>query len=77
MNPVSPNAQLDWDDQGRPRSRVFDDVYFSDQSGLDETRYVFLEQNHLQQRFAALPEGGRLVIGETGFGTGLNFLCAW
>lgn len=52
-------------------------MYFSDQSGLDETRYVFLEQNHLQQRFAALPEGGRLVIGETGFGTGLNFLCAW
>lgn len=77
MNPVQPNAQLDWDDQGRPRSRVFDDVYFSDQSGLEETRYVFIEQNHLQARFAALPAGGRLVIGETGFGTGLNFLCAW
>ncbi|MGY2289979.1 bifunctional tRNA (5-methylaminomethyl-2-thiouridine)(34)-methyltransferase MnmD/FAD-dependent 5-carboxymethylaminomethyl-2-thiouridine(34) oxidoreductase MnmC [Pseudomonas sp. SDO528_S397] len=77
MNPVLPHAQLDWDDQGRPRSRVFDDVYFSDQSGLDETRYVFLQQNRLQERFAALPPGGRLVIGETGFGTGLNFLCAW
>ena len=76
MNPVS-HAQLDWDDQGRPHSRVFDDVYFSDKSGLEETRYVFLEQNRLQERFAALPEGGRLVIGETGFGTGLNFLCAW
>ncbi|MBO0495432.1 bifunctional tRNA (5-methylaminomethyl-2-thiouridine)(34)-methyltransferase MnmD/FAD-dependent 5-carboxymethylaminomethyl-2-thiouridine(34) oxidoreductase MnmC [Pseudomonas sp. Marseille-Q1929] len=76
MNPVS-HAQLDWDDQGRPHSRVFDDVYFSDQSGLEETRYVFLEQNRLQERFAALPVGGRLVIGETGFGTGLNFLCAW
>ncbi|WP_207865522.1 bifunctional tRNA (5-methylaminomethyl-2-thiouridine)(34)-methyltransferase MnmD/FAD-dependent 5-carboxymethylaminomethyl-2-thiouridine(34) oxidoreductase MnmC [Pseudomonas sp. 58(2021)] len=77
MKPVMPHAQLDWDDQGRPRSRVFDDVYFSDQSGLDETRYVFLEQNRLAERFAALPSGGRLVIGETGFGTGLNFLCAW
>ncbi len=33
MKPVLPHAQLDWDDQGRPRSRVFDDVYFSDQSG--------------------------------------------
>ncbi|WP_065257181.1 bifunctional tRNA (5-methylaminomethyl-2-thiouridine)(34)-methyltransferase MnmD/FAD-dependent 5-carboxymethylaminomethyl-2-thiouridine(34) oxidoreductase MnmC [Pseudomonas bananamidigenes] len=77
MKPVMPHAQLDWDDQGRPRSRVFDDVYFSDQSGLDETRYVFLEQNRLAERFAALPAGGRLVIGETGFGTGLNFLCAW
>ncbi|TVT82889.1 bifunctional tRNA (5-methylaminomethyl-2-thiouridine)(34)-methyltransferase MnmD/FAD-dependent 5-carboxymethylaminomethyl-2-thiouridine(34) oxidoreductase MnmC [Pseudomonas sp. H3(2019)] len=75
-NPV-PHPQLDWDDQGRPRSRVFDDVYFSDQSGLDETRYVFIEQNRLNERFAELPAGGRLVIGETGFGTGLNFLCAW
>jgi tRNA 5-methylaminomethyl-2-thiouridine biosynthesis bifunctional protein len=77
MKPVLPHAQLDWDDQGRPRSRVFDDVYFSDKSGLDETRYVFLEQNRLAERFAALPASGRLVIGETGFGTGLNFLCAW
>ncbi|TFY93180.1 bifunctional tRNA (5-methylaminomethyl-2-thiouridine)(34)-methyltransferase MnmD/FAD-dependent 5-carboxymethylaminomethyl-2-thiouridine(34) oxidoreductase MnmC [Pseudomonas nabeulensis] len=76
MNPIT-HAQLDWDDQGRPHSRVFDDVYFSDKSGLEETRYVFLEQNRLQERFAALPVGGRLVIGETGFGTGLNFLCAW
>ncbi|WP_131108417.1 bifunctional tRNA (5-methylaminomethyl-2-thiouridine)(34)-methyltransferase MnmD/FAD-dependent 5-carboxymethylaminomethyl-2-thiouridine(34) oxidoreductase MnmC [Pseudomonas sp. Sample_10] len=77
MKPVLPHAQLDWDDQGRPYSRVFDDVYFSDQSGLDETRYVFIEQNRLAERFAALSPGGRLVIGETGFGTGLNFLCAW
>ena len=77
MKPVMPHAQLDWDDQGRPYSRVFDDVYFSDKSGLDETRYVFIEQNRLAERFAALPQYGRLVIGETGFGTGLNFLCAW
>ncbi|MGO4002578.1 bifunctional tRNA (5-methylaminomethyl-2-thiouridine)(34)-methyltransferase MnmD/FAD-dependent 5-carboxymethylaminomethyl-2-thiouridine(34) oxidoreductase MnmC [Pseudomonas fluorescens] len=77
MNPALPHAQLDWDDQGRPRSRVFDDVYFSDQSGLDETRYVFIEQNRLSERFAALKANEKLVIGETGFGTGLNFLCAW
>jgi len=77
MTSVSPNAQLDWDAEGRPHSRVFDDVYFSDQSGLEETRYVFLEQNRLRERFAALKPGERLVIGETGFGTGLNFLCAW
>src|SRR5471032_2091522 len=76
MTPIT-HAQLDWDDQGRPHSRVFDDVYFSDQSGLEETSYVFIEQNRLQTRFAALPVNGRLVIGETGFGTGLNFLCAW
>ncbi len=77
MTAELPHAQLDWDDQGRPRSRVFDDVYFSSESGLDETRHVFLEQNRLGERFAALAAGERFVIGETGFGTGLNFLCAW
>ncbi|MFJ4116369.1 bifunctional tRNA (5-methylaminomethyl-2-thiouridine)(34)-methyltransferase MnmD/FAD-dependent 5-carboxymethylaminomethyl-2-thiouridine(34) oxidoreductase MnmC [Pseudomonas psychrophila] len=77
MTTEMPNAQIDWDDQGRPHSRVFDDVYFSDKSGLEETRYVFIEQNALAERFQNLPANGQLVIGETGFGTGLNFLCAW
>mgnify|MGYP000358440172 CR=1 FL=1 len=53
MKPVMPHAQLDWDDQGRPYSRVFDDVYFSDKSGLDETRYVFIEQNRLVAKTGA------------------------
>ncbi|RJG09966.1 bifunctional tRNA (5-methylaminomethyl-2-thiouridine)(34)-methyltransferase MnmD/FAD-dependent 5-carboxymethylaminomethyl-2-thiouridine(34) oxidoreductase MnmC [Pseudomonas cavernicola] len=71
------HAQIDWDEQGQPHSRAYDDVYFSNTSGLEETRYVFLANNDLPARFAALPSGGRMVIGETGFGTGLNFLCAW
>lgn len=71
------HAQLDWDDQGQPLSRTFGDVYFSRASGLEETRHVFLAHNRLAERCAALPAGGRLSIGETGFGTGLNFLCAW
>lgn len=69
-------AQLDWTDTGHPLSRTFGDVYFA-ADGLAETRHVFIEQNQLAARFAALPADGRLVIGETGFGTGLNFLCAW
>jgi len=69
-------AQIDWDEQGHPRSRAYDDVYFA-RSGLEETHHVFIDQNQLGARFAALPAGGRLVIGETGFGTGLNFFCAW
>lgn len=73
----SRNAQLDWDDQGQPLSRQFGDVYFSREDGLGETRHVFLDGNDLAARFAALPAGGRLTIGETGFGTGTNFLCAW
>ncbi|TWH64967.1 tRNA 5-methylaminomethyl-2-thiouridine biosynthesis bifunctional protein [Azomonas agilis] len=70
-------AQLDWDAQGQPISRQFDDVYFSKENGLAETHHVFLEGNQLSQRFAELSSHQRFVIGETGFGTGLNFLCAW
>ncbi|MDA8483231.1 bifunctional tRNA (5-methylaminomethyl-2-thiouridine)(34)-methyltransferase MnmD/FAD-dependent 5-carboxymethylaminomethyl-2-thiouridine(34) oxidoreductase MnmC [Pseudomonas resinovorans] len=71
------HAQLDWDEQGRPLSREFDDVYFSPTSGFDETHHVFINGNDLTRRFTELPAGGRFCIGETGFGTGLNFLCAW
>ncbi|ANI16579.1 bifunctional tRNA (5-methylaminomethyl-2-thiouridylate)-methyltransferase MnmD/FAD-dependent cmnm(5)s(2)U34 oxidoreductase MnmC [Pseudomonas citronellolis] len=71
------SAQLDWDENGQPLSRAYGDVYFSRASGLAETHHVFLDGNQLPRRFAALPAGGRLCIGETGFGTGLNFLCAW
>ncbi|WP_285961110.1 bifunctional tRNA (5-methylaminomethyl-2-thiouridine)(34)-methyltransferase MnmD/FAD-dependent 5-carboxymethylaminomethyl-2-thiouridine(34) oxidoreductase MnmC [Pseudomonas tohonis] len=71
------HALLDWDEQGQPLSREFDDVYFSPASGIDETRHVFLDGNDLPRRFAELGAGGRLVVGETGFGTGLNFLCTW
>jgi len=67
---------LDWKD-GQPRSRRFGDVYFSADSGIDEKRHVFLDGNRLPARFAALPPGAGLCLGETGFGTGLNFLCAW
>ncbi|MBO3274436.1 bifunctional tRNA (5-methylaminomethyl-2-thiouridine)(34)-methyltransferase MnmD/FAD-dependent 5-carboxymethylaminomethyl-2-thiouridine(34) oxidoreductase MnmC [Pseudomonas schmalbachii] len=70
-------AQIDWDENGQPTSRAYGDVYFSRASGLDETHHVFLDGNRLPRRFAELPAGGRLCIGETGFGTGLNFLCAW
>ncbi|MFS7133361.1 hypothetical protein ABMZ99_29560, partial [Pseudomonas aeruginosa] len=71
------HAQLDWDENGQPLSRAFGDVYFSRHSGLNETRHVFLATNRLAERFAALGDGEVLCIGETGFGTGLNFLCAW
>ena len=65
-----------WKD-GQPFSSRYDDVYFSTDSGLEETRHVFLNGNDLAQRFAALRAGDSFCIGETGFGTGLNFLCTW
>jgi len=67
---------LAWQD-GLPFSSRFGDVYFSVDSGLEETRHVFLQGNQLVVRFAALSAGDSFTIGETGFGTGLNFLCAW
>ncbi|WP_217477097.1 bifunctional tRNA (5-methylaminomethyl-2-thiouridine)(34)-methyltransferase MnmD/FAD-dependent 5-carboxymethylaminomethyl-2-thiouridine(34) oxidoreductase MnmC [Stutzerimonas stutzeri] len=70
-------AELDWDANGQPQSRQYGDIYFSRVSGMAETEHVFLQPNGLAERFAALQPGERLVIGETGFGTGLNFLCAW
>lgn len=75
--PDSSRAQLDWDAHGQPISRQFGDVYFSRASGLEETRHVFLRHNRIAERCAALAADDRLVIGETGFGTGLNFLCTW
>jgi tRNA 5-methylaminomethyl-2-thiouridine biosynthesis bifunctional protein len=70
------HGSLAWRD-GQPWSPRFDDRYFSAASGLDETRHVFLQGNRLAERFAALRGAQGFRIGETGFGTGLNFLCAW
>ncbi|MCB1783664.1 MAG: tRNA (5-methylaminomethyl-2-thiouridine)(34)-methyltransferase MnmD [Alphaproteobacteria bacterium] len=57
-----------------PRSEQFDDVYFSVEDGLAETRHVFLAGNGLPDAWAGREQ---FTICETGFGTGLNFLAAW
>lgn len=57
-----------------PRSRQFDDIYFSPDDGLAETRHVFLKNNNLPESWSGKR---RFTIAETGFGTGLNFLAAW
>lgn len=74
-----PPAHLAWDADGAPHSVEFGDVYFSREGGLDETDYVFLQQNRLRERWQALDRErpGIFTIAETGFGTGLNFLAAW
>jgi tRNA 5-methylaminomethyl-2-thiouridine biosynthesis bifunctional protein len=74
------NADLDWitDEHGeRPMSRRFGDVYFSREDGLAETRHVFLQGNQLSERLAALTPYQPFIVGETGFGTGLNVLALW
>ncbi|TPE54740.1 bifunctional tRNA (5-methylaminomethyl-2-thiouridine)(34)-methyltransferase MnmD/FAD-dependent 5-carboxymethylaminomethyl-2-thiouridine(34) oxidoreductase MnmC [Maribrevibacterium harenarium] len=69
--------KLHFGEDGVPRSATFDDVYFDKEAGLAETEYVFIQQNNLSERFAALNDGDQFTIAETGFGTGLNFLCTW
>lgn len=65
---------LAWKD-GLPYSSKFQDVYFSSDNGLLETEYVFLQGNDLQMRWQQ-SDLAQFTIMETGFGTGLNFLCA-
>jgi len=65
---------LDWSRPSTPAATDFGDIYFSTDGGLAETETVFLKA-------CGLPEGWqnrrRFVIGELGFGSGLNFLAAW
>ncbi|PID63646.1 MAG: hypothetical protein CR974_01430 [Gammaproteobacteria bacterium] len=76
--PLQP-AQLDLQRQ-TPASLAFDDIYFSPDDGIGESRYHFIEGNQLPQRFADRLAAGRagavsnFTVAETGFGTGLNFL---
>ncbi|WP_297794606.1 bifunctional tRNA (5-methylaminomethyl-2-thiouridine)(34)-methyltransferase MnmD/FAD-dependent 5-carboxymethylaminomethyl-2-thiouridine(34) oxidoreductase MnmC [uncultured Marinobacter sp.] len=74
--PAIEPADILWQD-GVPESRLFGDVYFNRDNGLEETRYVFIRPNRLSERFARLPDNSAFVIAESGFGTGLNFLAAW
>jgi len=67
-------AHIHLDKGGIPYAPDYDDYYFSRQNGLDEARYVFLQGNHLPERWQ---QRENFVIAETGFGTGLNFLATW
>jgi tRNA 5-methylaminomethyl-2-thiouridine biosynthesis bifunctional protein len=65
------SSPIDWTDDGAPHSRLFDDVYFSTADGLAESRTVFLEGCGLPGAWAGRRS---FVVGELGFGTGLNIL---
>ncbi|WP_110666798.1 bifunctional tRNA (5-methylaminomethyl-2-thiouridine)(34)-methyltransferase MnmD/FAD-dependent 5-carboxymethylaminomethyl-2-thiouridine(34) oxidoreductase MnmC [Salinicola halophilus] len=74
-------AELEWRrdaaDREAPFSARYDDVYFSREDGREESRFVFLAHNRLAERLAAWPSSRAFVVGETGFGSGLNMLLAW
>lgn len=54
-----------------PYAPDFDDVYFSRGGGWSESRFVFLHGNGLPERWQGRDS---FVVGETGFGVGLNFI---
>ncbi|MCS4305735.1 tRNA 5-methylaminomethyl-2-thiouridine biosynthesis bifunctional protein [Rheinheimera pacifica] len=70
------HAKIHFNEQGTPVASDFDDVYFSNDGGMAETDYVFLQQNGLPQRWQSHPAAAFHII-ETGFGTGANFLLSW
>jgi len=65
-----------WHDSSTPMSIHFNDVYFNSDGAIAETRYVFIEANKLNEHFLSHTQPV-FTIGETGFGSGLNFLIAW
>ncbi|MDO9223634.1 MAG: tRNA (5-methylaminomethyl-2-thiouridine)(34)-methyltransferase MnmD [Caulobacter sp.] len=74
MTPDAPrpnDPDLAWGEDGLPRSGRFGDVYFSSDDGLAETRAVFLAGCGLPEAWAGRR---RYVVGELGFGTGLNIV---
>ncbi len=66
---TAPGSPLIWREDGLPQSRLYGDVYFSSADGLAETRAVFLDGCGLPGAWAGRD---RFVVGELGFGTGLN-----
>lgn len=68
-----PFAQIRFNTQGTPIAEGFDDVYFSNDDGMAETHYVFLQNNQLPERWNSVLHDC-FVVAETGFGSGLNFL---
>lgn len=63
-------AELAWSEDGRPRSTLFDDIYYAS-DGLAESRTVFLRGCGLPRAWAGRR---RFTVAELGFGTGLNIL---
>jgi tRNA U34 5-methylaminomethyl-2-thiouridine-forming methyltransferase MnmC len=65
---------LEWIDGDMPFSPAFGDHFYCREDGRAECGHVFHAGNGLPERWKA---GGDFVIGELGFGTGLNFCETW
>ena len=55
-------------------SEEYDDFYSSSKGALEECKHVFIDANDLTKRFKALKQNSTFIIGELGFGVGINFV---
>lgn len=63
-------------DSGQAHSEHYQEAYYSAAGGDQETQHVFLDGCQLAQQIRK-PDRTTLVVGELGFGSGLNFLSTW
>jgi tRNA 5-methylaminomethyl-2-thiouridine biosynthesis bifunctional protein len=89
--PCTTSDQVTVDASGAVRSLRFDDIYFNPGQGAAEAQHVFIQGNQLEQRWLqalkinqtsgdSSKATNHFIVGETGFGSGLNFLAtvsAW
>ncbi len=71
---TKPTPHIEFDENNIPINLDFGDSYYSKSGGLDETLEVFVKACDLYEKFKSQ---NNIIIGETGFGTGLNFLVVW
>ncbi len=64
--------KLSFKQDGSPYSDQFNDIYFDSESGYQQSDQIFIIGNNISERIKQ--KNDNFVIGETGFGTGLNFL---
>jgi len=69
-------AHLKWNEHEEPFATAFEDRYFNSENGLQETHHVFIDGNHLTERWKQ-PRHQTFVIVELGFGSGLNCFATW
>mgnify|MGYP000856125672 CR=1 FL=1 len=71
---LPPSGGIIFDSGGNARSSVVDDIFYSKTDGLAESRFVFMQSGAIVN---AWHDRDQFIIGELGFGTGLNFLAVW
>lgn len=74
--PIQP-ARIRFDPQGNAFSEAYHDIYFNPNDAAGKTNHLFHRATRFAEHLAHLPDGRPLVVGELGFGLGLNFLGTW